>query len=112
MGQRFGSPSGTNESGTEEEFEWALQSRLQTDWPEVNWFFRKVEKFEAPSDPEKILDALNQWKKVRAFRERLDTNKTLYFKEFTDTANFRDVLRRDVSLWLNDSERPWAKRTA
>jgi formylglycine-generating enzyme required for sulfatase activity len=107
MGQRFGSPSGSHESGTAEEFEWALQSCLQTGWPEIKWFFRKVEKFEAPSDPEKILDALDQWKKVRAFRERLDKEKTLYFKEFSDTANFREVLQRDLSLWLNAPEHLW-----
>lgn len=109
MGQRFGSPSGTHESGTEEEFEWALHHRLHAGWPELKWFFRKVEKFEAPSEPEKILDALDQWKKVRAFRERLDKEKTLYFREFLDTFNFRDVLRRDLSLWLNAPERPWTK---
>ena len=27
LGQRFGSPSGTHDSGTEEEFEWTLKSR-------------------------------------------------------------------------------------
>ena len=110
MGQRFGSPSGTHESGTEEEFEWALTSHLATGFPEIKWFFRKVEKFEAStSDPERILDALEQWKKVRVFRERLDKEKVLFFKEFTDPADFRTVFHHDLSLWLNAPERPWAK---
>jgi Domain of unknown function (DUF4062) len=45
MGQRFGSPTGTHESGTEEEFEWALESHSQTGFPEIKWFFRKIENF-------------------------------------------------------------------
>ena len=45
MGQRFGSPTGDYESGTEEEFEWALNSYLDTGFPEIKWFFRKVEQF-------------------------------------------------------------------
>jgi len=44
MGQKFGSPTGTHGSGTEEEFEWALQSYLETNFPEIKWFFRKVER--------------------------------------------------------------------
>src|SRR5262245_66317710 len=34
MAQRFGSPSGTHESGTEEEFEWAVESNLKFGFPE------------------------------------------------------------------------------
>ena len=33
MGQRFGSPTGKAESGTEEEFNWALESHCQTGRP-------------------------------------------------------------------------------
>jgi len=108
MGQRFGSPTGTHESGTEEEFEWALNSYRQTGFPEIKWFFRKVDEFKAPSDPKRILEALGQWEKVRAFRERLETGSSpVFYKEFTDTENFRDILREDLSLWLNAQERPW-----
>src|SRR5215472_4632280 len=42
MAQRFGSPSGTHESGTEEEFEWAVDSWRATGFPEVKWFFREI----------------------------------------------------------------------
>lgn len=44
MAQRFGSPSGKAESGTEEEFNWAMESHHASGFPEIKWFFRKVEK--------------------------------------------------------------------
>lgn len=45
MGQRFGSPTGKAESGTEEEFNWALESHRQTGFPEIKWFFRRIDRF-------------------------------------------------------------------
>ena len=72
MGQRFGSPTGTHEAGSEEEFEWALDSYLQTGFPEIKWFFRKVAQFVAPSaDAKDIQEALEQWTKVQSFKKRL-----------------------------------------
>lgn len=110
MGQRFGSPTGTHESGTEEEFEWALQHHLETGWPEIKWFFRKIDKFEAPPDPAKIDEAKAQWEKVRRFRRKLQEPgpRQLYYKGFTDLINFREVLRQDLALWLGDPQRPWS----
>jgi hypothetical protein len=108
MGQRFGSPSGTHESGTEEEYEWAYKSHQLSGWPEIKWFFRKIDKFEAPSDPELLDSAVEQWKKVRAFRERLITGRVLFFKEYTTPDDFREKLRLDLSSWLGETARPWA----
>ncbi len=111
MGQRFGSPGGTHESGTEEEFYWALKSHLGTGHPEIKWFFQNIETFRAPSDLEKIEEALGQWKKVRAFRERLEKSEPrVHYGTFSDTAHFREVLRSDLSLWLNADGRPWHAR--
>jgi energy-coupling factor transporter ATP-binding protein EcfA2 len=111
MGQRFGSPTGTHESGTEEEFAWALKSHLATGYPEIKWFFQNIETFSAPSDPQKIKEALEQWETVRAFRGRLEkSDPPLYYGTFSDTLHFRDVLRNDLSLWLNDEARPWHTR--
>lgn len=71
MGQRFGSPTGKAESGTEEEFAWAMESNRNSGFPEIKWFFRKVDKVELPADPDEADIALDQWKKVRAFRMRM-----------------------------------------
>ncbi len=99
MGQRFGSPTGTHESGTEEELEWALNNYLQTGFPEVKWFFRKVDTFEAPSDPTQIRSALEQWEKVIAFRKRFQSRiPPLFYKEFADSDQFIEVLQSDLSL--------------
>ena len=51
MAQRFGSPTGKAESGTEEEFNWALESHKTSGFPEIKWFFRKVDKLELPPIP-------------------------------------------------------------
>ncbi|MBI3246042.1 MAG: SUMF1/EgtB/PvdO family nonheme iron enzyme [Deltaproteobacteria bacterium] len=107
LGQRFGSPSGTHESGTEEEFEWALQHRLHAGWPEIKWFFGEGPSLKKSADPQQRQKDFEQWDKVCAFRERLLEEKKIFCGDFTDTANFRDVLRDDLERWLNNPERPW-----
>lgn len=62
MGQRFGTPTGTSESGTEEEVRWALASNAASGFPEVKLFFREIDTFVAPPDPEKIIQAVEQWR--------------------------------------------------
>jgi hypothetical protein len=109
MGQRFGTPTGEHESGTEEEFEWALERHTRTGWPEIKWFFRKVPLFKHVSvDPDEMKKELEQWEKVRAFKRALqqEGRYQAYYKEF-ETVEFADVLRNDLSLWLNDPSRPW-----
>jgi hypothetical protein len=44
VGQRFGL-----QTGTEEEFDWALDQHRKAGFPEIKWFFRKVDEFKAPS---------------------------------------------------------------
>ena len=39
LGQRFGTKTSTHESGTEEEFEWALDCWKNTRHPEIKWVF-------------------------------------------------------------------------
>jgi hypothetical protein len=115
MGQRFGSPSGRYESGTEEELLWALDVHLRTGFPEIKWFFKKYTTFSVPfADPDAIQAALDQWRKVLAFKARLQEGSPatgqpqLYFKEFADLPDFRDVLRRDLTLWMSSPDRPWS----
>ena len=109
MAQRFGSPSGTHESGTEEEFEWAVESWRTRGYPEVKWYFRKVEGLQLDSDPDKALDGLEQWRKVRAFRGRMDTiEPRLYTREYGNLTAFVELLDQDLGQWLNGPERPWS----
>jgi hypothetical protein len=115
MGQRFGSSSGKYESGTEEEFYWALDSHLRTGFPEIKWFFKRLTTFcVSAAQPDAIQAALDQWKKVLAFKARLQGGSPatgqpqLYYKEFVDLADFKDVLRRDLTQWLSSPDRPWS----
>src|SRR5258708_7904891 len=54
MGQRFGSPTGKAESGTEEEFRWSLNRHKTMGLPEIKWFFKRVEQFVSPPDPSAV----------------------------------------------------------
>lgn len=108
MGQRFGSPTGTHESGTEEEFEWAFNSNREIGFPEIKWFFKDIKTFQAPSDLSEIKYALEQWEKVQLFKDKFRTSEPpVYYGSYTDTADFRETLRNDLQLWLNDETRPW-----
>lgn len=106
MGQRFGSPTATAESGTEEEFRWALQSYKETGFPEIKWFFKNVEQFVAPPDPAAISAALTQWERVRAFKDELKTIP-LFISEYKDVTGFKDTFENDLNRWLHDPARPW-----
>lgn len=106
MAQRFGSPTGEAESGTEEEFRWALAQHRQHGFPEIKWFFKRIERFVAPPDPDAIAEAAAQWQKVRAFREELKA-LPMYFAEYPDTASFRESFENDLNRWLADRARPW-----
>jgi GTPase SAR1 family protein len=113
MAQRFGSPTGKAESGTEEEFNWAMESHKTSGFPEIKWFFRKVDKLELPSDPDEADAALDQWKKVRAFRKRMqDLKNPVFYAEYPSAAGFAEVFARDLNQWLADPARPWAAERA
>lgn len=113
MAQRFGSPSGKAESGTEEEFLWAKQCHDATGFPEIKWFFRKLDRLEFPTDPEEAFRALAQWEKVQAFRKRMqDLDDPVFFTEYPGSDGFAKVFVHDLNLWLNDPARPWAQAIA
>jgi hypothetical protein len=109
MGQRFGSPTGRADSGTEEEFNWAMESHEATGFPEIKWFFRKAEALSMPTDPDKAAEALDQWRKVLAFRARLHSvERPVFYAEYPD-ADFGGVFDRDLTRWLADPHRPWIR---
>lgn len=113
MAHRFGTPSGKAESGTKEEFDLAMASHKATGFPEIKWFFRKVDKLELPPDPEQAMAALAQWQQVLAFRKEMqDLNNPVFYTEYPGAAGFADVFERDLNLWLADPARPWAAERA
>jgi GTPase SAR1 family protein len=110
MAQRFGSPTGKAESGTKEEFEWAMEVHKETGFPEIKWFFRKIDKLDGLStDPSEAIKALEQWQKVQAFRQRMqDLNDPVFYTEYPGESGFAKVFEHDLNLWLAAPERPWA----
>ncbi len=114
MGQRFGSPTGKAESGTEEEFDWAMENHKASGFPEIKWFFRKVDTLDGLSaDPAEAIKALEQWQKVLAFRKRMqDLNNPVFYAEYPGSAGFAEVFGRDLKQWLNDPARPWVTELA
>jgi len=109
MGQRFGTPSGAAESGTEEEVRWALASNEASGFPEVKFFFREIEQFIAPPDPEQIFQAAEQWTRVRQFRSEIEDAHSILFKTYDAPESFESVLRHDLDMWITSSDRSWAR---
>ena len=108
MGTRFGSPTGDFQSGTEEEFEYALKLWRERGFPEIKWFLRSVQTLEVSLDPDQRAWELEQWDRVRAFRQRLrEGDPPVLYKTFRDLESFRRVLGEDLRLWLGHPDRPW-----
>lgn len=84
-----------------------------TGFPEIKWFFRKIDKLEMPTAPTQLMEAVTQWTKVEAFRKRMqDLNDPIFFTEYPSPADFCRVFDRDLNLWMNDPTRPWANKIA
>ncbi len=105
LGQRFGSPSGKRESGTLEEFGWALKSNNESGYPEVKWFFKDIKNLNL--DPDRAEQGLEQWNRVKAFRRSVEDGKSVYTRSYNDLSSFQSLLNQDVTRWLNDSDRDW-----
>ena len=111
MGSKFGSPTGQADSGTDEEFRWAVKRWREAGWPEIKWFFKKARRFET-NDPKELIKAAEQLEKVQEFQKDLrEGDPTLLYKEFDDTPDFAGVFGQDLDLWLNDPKRPWSQHT-
>ena len=97
MGQRFGTPTGPFESGTQAEFEWAAAQKKKHGRPEIKWFFRRVERLLIPAENDRdTREAVNQWRKVKKFRREYQG----LYKEFPDSASFPEILREDLYRWF------------
>jgi hypothetical protein len=89
MWQRFGTPTGVAESGTEEEFNAALDAWQRERWPRVMYYFSRV-----PIEPPSTIAAAEQLVKVARFRERLNGLGLVW--SYASEEEFRDVFRRHL----------------
>jgi hypothetical protein len=93
MWNRFGTPTHAAGSGTEEEFETALELRERAGRPDLMFYFsRRLATLDG--------DALDQRKLVLQFKERIERQGLT--KEYSDAGGFKETLRGDLLLWLAD----------
>lgn len=96
MWKKWGTPpseSGPYTSGFEEEFRTSAERRKSLGRPEISLFFKSV--------PEDLLaDPGDELKKVLAFRSELISSKEILFQNFSDIAEFEQLLRRRISSYV------------
>lgn len=97
---------GRYQSGFEEEFEIARQSRTENGTPEISIFFKNVDS-QQESDPG------DQLRKVLLFRDKIEKEKIALYKKFYDMEEFEKVVRfclenymqRQADATMFDSDR-------
>jgi Domain of unknown function (DUF4062) len=95
MGARFGTPTGRAGSGTEEEFNRAIERNAHSsDSVQIMIYFKEVH---IPRDK----NALRQALQVEEFRERI-TTLGVYSKIFKDTSAFAQMFDIDLPAMLRD----------
>ena len=95
--RRWGSQSGKFTSGFEEEFERAVSRRRKSESPEIWIYFKRVE---STSDPG------NQLRQVLAFREKLEQQRELLFKQFDNTSEWARVCQTALISYVLKRIRP------
>src|SRR6266568_927686 len=106
---RWGSPTGNDQapftSGTEEEYEVAMECLADQDCP-----MRQLVVFFKAVDERKLSDPGEQLKKVLAFREKLEKEKALLFHTYDEVSAFESRLRSHLARWVRDHEDDIARK--
>lgn len=100
---RWGSPpaeGGPYTSGTEEEYNVARECLEHPDLP-----MRNIAVMFQGIDPARLADPGDQLKKVLAFKERLENERTLLFTTFDSPREFEDDLLGHLLRWMRDEEK-------
>ncbi|QKE63232.1 DUF4062 domain-containing protein [Aquipseudomonas campi] len=93
--KRWGTPTGNGDgysSGFEEEFTLSLQSKRESDKPQISLFFKEV-------DSDNLKDPGDGLKKVLAFKDRMITGKEVLFQEFNNS-DFESKLRACIVAYV------------
>lgn len=103
---RFGSPTGRSESGTQEEFEYALSLLASSDLPlcDIKVYFcdysLKLSEIE-----------LEQLRKVQEFKKKLEEKGLIFHWRVNTLEGFKRDFRRHISEWFQEyRERGGGKR--
>jgi hypothetical protein len=106
LGARFGSPTGRSESGTQEEYEYALSLLANPDLPlcDIKIYFYDYSPKLSQVDPEQLM-------KVKEFKQKLGEGKQIYYWTVDTLEEFKREFRRHISEWFQEySERGGGKR--
>ncbi len=96
MKHKFGSPTNTADSGTEEEFHRAYQHQKENGGlPQLMFFFNQEN---LPQD----IDIIEQFKKVRNFKNKL-SEMGVYYKEYKDCSIFESTFRVSLAQYLQET---------
>ena len=92
--KRWGMPPGTDfTSGFEEEYELAIQKRMDTDCPEIWLFFKQI-------DDSDLQDPGEQLTKAIAFRKRIVEERRLLYREFAGAEDWRKIFFNSLTAHL------------
>ena len=101
MWKKWGTPPAKRSiysSGFEEEFERSSLRCKETGKPEMATFFKEI-------DPEFLKDPGEDLKKVIEFRDRLDSEKIIFYKKFKDAYELQRYVREKIIQYLIDLEK-------
>lgn len=103
---QFGSPTGRAESGTEEEYSYALELLANPDLPLCDI---KIYFCDYPIEPSKIEP--DQLKKVKEFRERIKERNNIFYWSVNNREKFKKEFRSHIAGWVREyRERGGRKR--
>jgi tetratricopeptide (TPR) repeat protein len=92
--KRWGTPSGEFSSGTEEEFQIAIERYKSTGTPHLLLYFRSV--------PQSMMaDPGEQLQKVIKFRARVEEERICLFSPYDDPIQWKDLFMKHLSRWLD-----------
>lgn len=104
MWKRFGSPTGEAESGTQEEFEIALQQWQKHGTPRICFYFSK-----ATIVPPRTPDEIDQLQKIAAFRTQLMGLGLI--SEYDDASAFSALVRPHLTMIVGEMIRERQRTT-
>lgn len=97
MWRKWGTPpdvEGKFTSGFHEEFERSVKRRKETEKPEICLFFKEIgEDFMSDMGPDLI--------KVIQFRDKIISEKSIFFHNFTNISEVEKLIRKSVSHYVN-----------
>jgi len=88
--ERWGTESGKYSSGTEEEYNVALEQNEKLKKPDIWLFFKNI-----VSEPNHDID------KILEFRRKIEEEKSIFYKPFRDISQWRSLLRKLMCAWLD-----------